>query len=168
MDAPRTRPFPDRDLTVPEALVAFLDFLRLTAVNKLAGLDEDQVRRAPLATSPTMTLLGLVKHLTAVLRQHVDIHIGGSDRPSLFLAGDPSFEFRLDPGDTVAGVLSAFDDEWARSCATLAATDLAAPITVYGQANTAGRLLVDVVQEIARHVGHMDILRELIDGETGE
>src|SRR5262249_47997060 len=102
------------------------------------------------------------------LRQHVVIHIGGSDLPSLFLAGDPSFEFRLEPGDTVATVVAAFDEEWQRARAVLDTTDLDAPITVYGDPNTAGRLLVDVVQEVARHVGHLDLLRELIDGSTGE
>jgi hypothetical protein len=165
---PRDRPFPDRDLTASEALPAFLDFLLLTAVNKVAGLDEEQARRTLLPSSPTMTLLGVLKHLTAVLRQHVLIHIGGSELPSLFRAGDPSFEFRLGPGDTIATVIAAFDDEWHGARAVLDTADLDAAISVYGQPSVAGRLLVDVVQETARHVGHLDLLRELIDGSTGE
>jgi hypothetical protein len=46
--------------------------------------------------------------------------------------------------------------------------DLETSIVAYGEANRAGRLLVDVLQECARHLGHLDIVRELIDGERGE
>jgi hypothetical protein len=165
---PRDRPFPDGGLTTSDALPAFLDFLLLTAVNKVAGLDDERARRAVVPTSPTMTLLGVLAHLTAVLRQHIQIHIGGADLPSLFREGDPSFEFRLGVDDTVDRVVAAFDEEWERSGRTLAGVDLDSFITVYGEPSRAGRLLVDVVQETARHVGHMDLLRELIDGSVGE
>jgi hypothetical protein len=164
----RPRPFPERGTGVPEAIVGFLQFLQTTAINKVAGLTEEQARATPVATSPAMSLLGVVKHLTAVQRQHVQIHIGGSDLPSLWRPDDPDFDFRLEPTDSIASVTTAFDEEWNRSQRTLAKTKLSAGIVTYGNPNTAGRLLVDVLQETARHVGHMDILRELVDGATGE
>ena len=165
---PRSRPFPERSLPIGESIVEFLDFVRLTMVNKLAGLTEAQARTAPVPTSPALSPLGLVKHLTAVFRQHIQIHIGGEDLPSLWRADDHDVEFRIGDDETVASVVAAFDEEWTRSRATLARIDLDSSITAYGNPNTAGRLLVDVLQESARHLGHMDVVRELIDGSKGE
>jgi hypothetical protein len=166
--AARPREFPERGLALFDAVVAFLEFVHTTAVNKLAGLTEEQARCTPLTTSPAMSPLGLLKHLTAVLRQHVQIHIGGQDLPSLWRSDDLDFEFRLGPTDTISAVVAAFDAELERSLATLAGLDPEREITAHGQPNRAGRLLVDVLQECARHLGQLDVLRELIDGGTGE
>lgn len=168
IDEPRHRPFPSAALTTAEAAIAFLDFVRLTAVNKLAGLDEAQARATPLPTSPVVSLLGLMKHLTAVQRQHIQRHIGDADLPVLWDADDHDHEFRLGEGETIDSVVAAFDAEWALSRATLAKADLDATITAYGAPVRAGRLLVDVLQESARHLGHMDVVREMIDGAKGE
>jgi hypothetical protein len=50
----------------------------------------------------------------------------------------------------------------------LARADWTVATEAYGQPVVIGRLVVDVLQETARHVGHLDVLRELIDGTTGE
>ena len=65
-------------------------------------------------------------------------------------------------------MVTAFDIEWERSKVTLSRLDMQSPIKAYGEPNRVGRLLVDVLQESARHLGHLDIVRELIDGSTGE
>ena len=168
MILPRERPWPDRQLDLLGSLVGFLEFIHTTAVNKVAGLTDEQARVTPIATSPAMSLLGLLKHLTAVQRQHIQIHIGGADLPSLWRADDLEHEFRLGPDDTIEHVVELFDAEFERSRRTLDGLDPQRGITAYGQPNHAGRLLTDVLQECARHVGHMDIIRELIDGSTGE
>lgn len=165
---PRTRSWPDREASLRESVVAFLDFVHTTSVNKLAGLTETQARATPLSTSPTMSPLGLIKHLTAVQRQHIQIHIGGQALPSLWRADDRDYEFRVGPEESIRSVIAAFDEEWERSQATLSRLDMEAPIVAYDQPNRVGRLLVDVLQESARHLGHLDIVRELIDGSTGE
>lgn len=164
----RPRHWPDRDLTVAQSVVAFLGFVQTTAVNKLAGLTEEQARATPLATSPVLSPLGLIKHLTAVLRQHVQIHIGELDLPPLWRSADHDYEFRIEPGETIESVVTAFDAECALSRRTIDGMDLDTPIQAYGQPNRAGRLLVDVLQESARHLGHLDTVRELIDGSRGE
>lgn len=164
----RPRSFPERELPLGDSVITFLEFVQTTMVNKVSGLTEEQARTAPIPTSPVLSPLGLVKHLTAVLRQHVQIHIGGSDLPPLWRADDHDFEFRVGPDETIAGVIAAFDDECARTRETLADIDLERPIVSYGRPNRAGRLLVDVLQESARHLGHMDVVRELIDGAKGE
>ena len=165
---PRSREWPDREATLAESAIAFLDFVRVTSINKLAGLTEEQARATPLPSSPAMSPLGLIKHLTAVQRQHIQIHIGGSDLPSLWRADDHDYEFRIGAHETIDSVVAAFDDEWERSRTTLSGVDIEARIVAYGQLNRVGRLLVDVLQESARHLGHLDIVRELIDGATGE
>jgi hypothetical protein len=55
-----------------------------------------------------------------------------------------------------------------RSKTTLASIDPEASVLAYDRPTHIGRVLVDFLQESARHLGHIDILRELIDGETGE
>lgn len=164
----RPRPFPPTDLDLPDAVLAFFDFVQTTMVNKLAGLTEAQAASTPIPTSPRMSPLGLIKHLTAVLRQHVQIHIGGLDLPVLWDSNDHDSEWRLVQDDTIATVIARFDDECALSRQTLAGLDMGTPIIAYGNPNRVGRLLVDVLQECARHLGHMDIVRELIDGTKGE
>lgn len=164
----RERPWPDRAAVLPAAVLGFLEFVHTTAVNKLAGLREEQARATPLPTSPLMSPLGLIKHLTAVQRQHIQVHIGGSRLPPLWSHEDHGFDFRLGPEDTISTVIAAYDEEWLRSQQTLAEVDWSAFVEVYGQQVRVGRLLTDVLQESARHLGHLDILRELIDGTTGE
>ena len=165
---PRPRPFPERSLPLDESIVAFLGFVHDTVANKVAGLTDEQARATPVSTSPVLSPLGLVKHLTAVYRQHIRIHIGGEDLPPLWRADDHDHEFRIADDESIESVIAAFDEEWELSRATLATIDLESSITAYGNPNTAGRLLVDVLQECARHLGHLDIVRELIDGSTGE
>ncbi len=164
----RDRSFPPRDLDLPGSVLAFLTFVQTTTINKVAGLTEEQARTTPIPTSPVMSPLGLVKHMTAVLRQHVQIHIGGLDLPGLWDANDHEFEWRLTAADTIETVIAQFDAECERSHQTLTGLDLESSVVAYGNPNRAGRLLVDVLQESARHLGHLDIVRELIDGTTGE
>jgi hypothetical protein len=164
----RSRDFPERGLTTEASVLGFLAFTRTTLVNKVAGLTEEQARQAPIPTSPMITPLGLIKHATAVLRQHIQIHIGARDLPPLWSASDHDSDFRLKRSDSIEAVIAAFDQEWQRSLETLTGIDLAMPVTTYGRANTVGRVLVDVLQELARHLGHLDITRELIDGAKGE
>ena len=64
--------------------------------------------------------------------------------------------------------MAALDDEWERSRATLDAIDWDAAVQVYGEPVHVRRLVVDVLQECARHLGHLDVVRELVDGAKGE
>jgi uncharacterized damage-inducible protein DinB len=165
---PRPRDWPARSLTLGQSVTGFLDFVNTTALNKIAGLTEAEARQTPISTSPALSPLGLLKHLTAVQRQHIQIHIGGADLPALWDPEDHDAEFRLQVGDTIASVVAAFDAECDLSRQTLTGLDLETRVVAYGEANRAGRLLVDVLQECARHLGHLDVVRELIDGDRGE
>ena len=160
------RPWPDKRATDELRLqVEFLDFLRRTAVAKVAGLDRALAAAAPVPTSPRMTALGVIKHLTAVERYWLSIACAGSALPSLW-AGDPDPSWNLADSDTPDTVLAAYEHEWlnsAEALATVSPDDVAAD----GE-RTVRWILAHVVQETARHVGHLDFLRELADGEVGE
>ncbi|MFD3406294.1 DinB family protein [Kribbella sp. NPDC058693] len=164
----RDRPWPDDDLTLAQSVIGYFEFIHTTAVNKLDGLDEQQARATPLATSPVMNPLGLIKHLTAVQRQHIQRTIGGQDLPSLWRSDDHDYEFRIGPDETVASVVAAYDAEWERSQQTLREVDWSGFIDGYRGPIRVERLLLDVLQESARHLGHLDVIRELIDGARGE
>ncbi|MGW6277151.1 mycothiol transferase [Kribbella sp. NPDC055071] len=164
----RDRPWPADDSTLTESVVGYFQFVHTTAVNKLDGLDEQQARATPLATSPVMNPLGLIKHLTAVQRQHIQRTIGGNDLPSLWRSDDHDYEFRIGEEETIASVIAAYDAEWELTQDTLRHADWAAFIEGYRGPIRVERLVADVLQESARHLGHLDILRELIDGSTGE
>lgn len=164
----RERAWPGDGASLRESVVGYFEFVQVTAVNKLDGLDEEQARAAPLATSPVMNPLGLIKHLTAVQRQHIQRTIGGKDLPSLWRADDHDFEFRMGPEETIASVVAAYDAEWDLSQQTMREVDWSGFVEGYRGPIRVERLLADVLQESARHLGHLDIVRELIDGARGE
>ncbi|HVC70513.1 MAG TPA: DinB family protein [Acidimicrobiales bacterium] len=143
-----------------ETQLAFLGYLRQSVTRKLVGLTEEQARRA-LVPSGT-SLLGLVKHLTEVEIYWIQRRFSGLD---VDLDTDA---FTVTDDDTVAAVVDAYDraaartDEIARTAA-----DPDRPLARGTQGLTLRWVLVHVTEETARHAGHADIVRELIDGATG-
>ncbi|MGW5720124.1 DinB family protein [Amycolatopsis sp. NPDC003865] len=144
----------------------FLQFLRATAVNKLAGLPLSSAAATPFPSSPRLSALGVVKHLTAVERWWLSIEAGGADLPSLW-AGSPDPSWNVTADDTPASVVSAYKAEWARAEKSLRRLGPDDRTRRRGEF-TVRWVVAHVVQETARHVGHLDLLRELADGEVGE
>jgi hypothetical protein len=163
---------PDPNLIADErrALEQWLDYHRLTLQHKCAGLTSEQLKRRAVPPS-TMSLLGLVRHMTEVEQWWFRMHADQQD-----------LTFPYDPDGTGAD----FDD--------IAAADAAEDLEAYRReivacrAATAGKELDEVVpsrgdhpdrtrdirwiylhmiEEYARHNGHADLLREAIDGVTG-
>ncbi|MYW89830.1 DinB family protein [Amycolatopsis rubida] len=144
----------------------FLDFLRATAVQKITGLTREQAAATPLPSSPRTSALGVLKHLTAVERWWLVIEAGGSAEPSLW-PGSPDPSWDLTPEDDVASVVAAYRAERERAASALAG------LTPEDRTRRSGEftvrwVLAHVVQETARHAGHLDALRELADGSVGE
>ncbi|MFC3894615.1 DUF664 domain-containing protein [Lentzea rhizosphaerae] len=160
-----TRTWPTK-LAKDEGVLAweFLDFLRKTAVMKVDGLTRDQAAAAPIATSPKLTALGVLKHLVAVERYWLCIAGAGLDLPSLW-QGDPDPSWDLTEDDTPESLIQAYQAEWVNAEA-LAHRD--PDDTAADDERTVRWILAHVAQETARHVGHLDLLRELADGQTGE
>jgi uncharacterized damage-inducible protein DinB len=144
-----------------ETLVAFLDYLREAVLVKVSGLDDDALRRT-LVPSGT-SLLGLVKHLTAVEIAWSPFAFAGAD------VRVPNGE--LEPDDTTASVIDGYRAAIARSAEILAAgADLDQRCVHAATAPERMSLrwvLVHMVEETGRHAGHADILREQLDGQVG-
>ncbi|MFB4299967.1 DinB family protein [Actinomadura sp. NTSP31] len=143
-----------------EVLAGFLDYLRAAIAAKAEDVPEDQAR-APGVPSGT-NLLGLVRHLTYVER----CWLLGEDVP------DWKATFHPAPGDTAESILAAYRETNAAANERIASWDDLAeagprPVKPGGRAPSRRWTLTHLIEETARHAGHADILRELIDGATG-
>ncbi|MEU4803144.1 DinB family protein [Actinosynnema sp. NPDC023587] len=150
-------------------LTDFLTFLRLTAVSKVDGLGFDEASATPIPTSPVVSSLGVLRHLTAVERWWLSIEVGGVELPSLWGA-DADASWQLHDGDTVESVIAEYRAEWELSTTALAGLgpDDRTRGDHQGNGRTVRWVLAHLVQETGRHVGHLDLLRELADGTKGE
>ncbi|MFE6610418.1 DinB family protein [Amycolatopsis sp. NPDC057786] len=136
-----------------EVLVGFLDYLRAAVMAKAEGVPEDRAR-TPGVPSGT-NLLGLVEHLTQVERHWLLGH----------RVTDWKATFQPGPDDTTASILAAYRETVAEANAEIASWD---DLAATGPRRGSRRwTLTHLIEETARHAGHADILRELIDGATG-
>jgi uncharacterized damage-inducible protein DinB len=151
-----------------ETLEGFLEYHRRVLGGKLRGLSEEDARRRLVPSATTM--LGLVSHAAAVERNWFQHYLGGRPREEITgnaSGDDPSWDVRA--GQTIAGVIAEFD----RACATsrqIAAgftLDQTVPRDQLGEVSLRW-IYVHMIREHARHIGHADILREQIDGVTGD
>ena len=150
---------------VDATLLEFLDLYRSVAVRKVEGLTTEQA--TAVATPTGMTLLGLVKHLAWDERIWFGYHFLGE--PVEPMEADPSFH--VEPTDTIDSVLAAFEADAARSRQIVAAApswdvEVAIAHDSFGVVDLRW-IIVHMIEEIARHTGHMDLLREQTDGRTG-
>lgn len=115
--------------------------------------------------------LGLIQHLGWVERRWLRWGFAAEDVVAYLPAND---EWQVPADVPVGEVLATYRDEVARARSIVAGSAFMDRARTGGrfdtpeQAPTLGRILAHLVQEYARHVGHLDIARELIDGETGE
>jgi len=145
-----------------ETSLAFLGYLRDGVARKLDGLTEDQARRA-LVPSGT-SLLGLVRHLTTVEVYWIQRRFAGLP---ITRSGDGD-GFSLAPEDTIASIRLGYSEAARRSDDIVtAAGDPEQPLALGTHGLTLRWVLAHVTGETARHAGHADILRELLDGSTG-
>lgn len=130
------------------------------------GVDDEAVRR-PFVPSGT-SLLGLVKHLAHVERYWYQRVIAGRDVAVPWMDGDTGADWRFDASETRADVVAFYEAEVAESRGIHAGlTDPDATVDEDGEPVSVRRILIHMVEEVARHCGHADIIRELIDGTTG-
>jgi uncharacterized damage-inducible protein DinB len=150
-----------------ESLKVSLDRHRDVVLWKLNGLDEEQARR-PMTPSGT-SLLGLTKHLAAVEYDWFCNTFGRKTEPLPFDDDDPEADLRVEPDETTAGIVAFYGRARAASDEVIAELDLDSQGTAWHGATVTLRwVLIHMVEETARHAGHMDIVRELIDGATGD
>jgi uncharacterized damage-inducible protein DinB len=168
----RTDPLPAADERT--TLVEFLEFHRETVLQKVAGLTHEQLNRSLLPSGTTMA--GLLKHLAGVEDSWFTDRLLGLGEPEPFASApfdeDPDWEFHSAVNDTREYLVELYEAACERSRSAVAQTpDLGTLMVKPSRDGTHFSLrwiLVHMIEETARHNGHLDLLRELTDGATGE
>jgi uncharacterized damage-inducible protein DinB len=152
-------------------LTTMLAYVRDTVHVKCAGLSDEQARRAPLPGSPLTTISSLVSHLRWVEYYWIRVVLLGEPDQMPVTEEDPDAEMRLGLSVPLDRLLA----EYRASCDQL--TGLVAPLDLGTESRgtlhwreepvTLRWVLMHLIEETARHNGHIDILRELADGQTG-
>jgi Protein of unknown function (DUF664) len=160
---------PDFQLDERETLLTWLKFHRETAIFKLQGLTDEQARQRPIATS-TLNPLGIVNHLAYVEWGWFRNAFAGEPGATIWdESGDDDIEFKTDA--SVADVIAFYREQIALADEIIAGASL----------DDVGKLkrghwpeppslrwcVTHLIEETARHNGHLDLMRELIDGATG-
>ncbi len=153
-----------------DMLIGYLAYERDTLLWKLDGLDDEQLRRPHQPSG--LTLLGIVKHLTDVERSWVRGIVGGEAIRHYSDPDDPQRYWRIEPDDTTAAIITGYRAEGDQSDAIVRERGLDAPVSFirdHAERDMTVRwVVIHLVEETARHVGHADLMRETIDGATGE
>ena len=149
-------------------LTAFLDFQRATLAFKCDGLTEEQLRQQAVPPS-SLSLLGMVRHMAEVERNWFRPVLGGEEMATIF-APDMDWEAAFRDVAT-ADVAEAFRI-WQAECDHARALVAAAPsFDVKGFRHSGWVslrwVMTHMIEEYARHNGHADLIRELVDGNVG-
>jgi uncharacterized damage-inducible protein DinB len=148
-------------------LTGFLDYLRASVHVKAAGLSDEDAHRVVLPSELT-TVAGLVSHLRWVEAYWFRVVLGGEPDDAPYTDEDPDAEFRVQDR-TMTELLDEYAAECARSDAIATARQLDDEAAFRkDQRVNLGWVLIHMIEETGRHAGHLDILREMLDGVTGE
>jgi uncharacterized damage-inducible protein DinB len=171
------RPEPPVAADETATLLGFLEYQRATLAWKCAGLDATGLRATVGASS--MTLGGLLKHMAYVESHWFSQSLHGRERQppwdTVDWKADPDWEWHSAADDTPEQLRALWEDavSGSRSLVTEAQADgglerLARRTWPDGTAPSLRWILVHMIEEYARHNGHADLLRESVDGLTGE
>ncbi|NUR63765.1 MAG: DinB family protein [Catenulispora sp.] len=169
-----TAPVIERAENVPadterETLDRYLDWHRETLLWKCGGLTGEQLAARPLA-STDLSLLGLLRHMALVERWWFRIQLGGDRTLAQIYTteADPDGDFHDGTAESAEADYGVFleEVELARQAVQGRALDELFPGRRYEL--TVRWLYLHMIEEYARHLGHADLLRQAIDGETGE
>ncbi len=146
-------------------LVAWLDYYRASIQHKCAGLTADQLVVRSCEPSP-LSLAGLVRHLTEMERGYAH-RLADRGLPLLYCTDDdPDGDIESVTAAQALADLRTLQDHWTRSREIMATHQLD---DTFGKTGYTLRWVYHyLIKEYARHLGHADLLRERIDGVTGE
>jgi uncharacterized damage-inducible protein DinB len=157
----------ERDL-----LLWFLDEYRRVLARKAEGITDEQARAA--ASPPSdLTLLGLIRHMAKVERVWFRERLGREDVPRLYVGalhptGDPDGDFHAPADATLAEAFESYWREIAAADRIIAATELDTDVDTARGRISLRWILVHMIEEYARHCGHADLVRQAVDGATGD
>lgn len=164
-------PEPGPSADVETRLLDYLDFYRGTVADKVSGLTDAQLResRLPSGWSP----IELVKHLAFMERRWLVWGFLGEQVAEPW-GDDRAGRWYVGTDEDLTALLSRLRETGARTREIVEAAELSDPAALGGRFDEPGAepslvsILLHVLQEYARHTGHLDVGRELIDGRTGE
>jgi uncharacterized damage-inducible protein DinB len=161
----------DEPFTGPERqmLQGWLDWQRQTLLTKCTGLIAEQLKTA--STEPSnLTLLGLVRHMTGVERAWFTVRAAGlHDTPHLYFSDDnPDGDFDDIADADAEANLAAFSHELLASDKVVADLPLEHEFIHHDRPMSLRWVYIHMIEEYARHNGHADLIRERIDGATGD
>ncbi|MEU2063855.1 DinB family protein [Streptomyces sp. NPDC013455] len=151
-------------------LTTFLGYVRATARAKCEELSDEDARKVLLPGSPLTTVSGIVSHLRWVEYYWFRVVFLGEEDEGPWTEEDPDREMRIAADIPLSRLLAEYAEESARYDELVAAHDLdtrARRKRADGGAPDLRWILLHLIEETARHNGHLDILREMTDGRTG-
>jgi hypothetical protein len=155
----------------PATLATALDHAWASVRATCRGVSDTDARRAPLPTSPLMTMSGVVSHLRWVEYDWIQVVYLGEDDRGPWTEDDPDRGFRIGIVTPIDRLLDDYDAQSADHRRLIAARDLnswsARPRRLTDEPVTLRWIVLHLIDEIARRNGHLDILRELADGVRG-
>lgn len=166
-ESPVVRRQPDEAVDERATLVQRLDFLRASAIRKAIGLTNGQAFGYPVPACD-LTVGGVVKHLSCTERWWFTIDFAGVDVPWPWPEDDPHGCFPISAGDTIDAIINEYVAECERSRSSIEGAPLDAIAKGDDMHFNLRYALTHMIEETARHCGHLDLLRESIDGETGQ
>jgi uncharacterized damage-inducible protein DinB len=154
-----------------EILLQQLSYYRATLLAKLDGLSPEQLTTSILPSG--WTPLGLLKHLVFMERRWMQWGFEADQLPDPWGDDDPDSDgWLVTPEDTVFDLTARLAAIASRTEAVVREAELTDRAKLGGRFSsdppTLGWILAHVLQEYARHIGHLDVVRELIDGSLGE
>jgi hypothetical protein len=162
-EPPEDPPAPDTGDVRP-ILQGYLDHHRLTLLRICSGLSAPELALQPLPPS-TLSLLGLVRHMTKVERTWLRIRAASERIAPLFPDTDEDFD-DLD-ADGAEQAIADLPLEWSMADAAVRQVPLDYCFDVRGEEVSLVSAYIHLIEEWARHNGHADLLRQTIDGTTG-
>jgi len=153
-------------------LTQLLKYVRLTVHAKCKGLSQSDAVKTPLPGSPAMSVAGLVSHLRWAEGFWIDVLFLGRPNPFPGSDDDSELQMRLGFDKPLAELLDDYAAQAAHTDEIVAANDwdthAAYPDYDTGRPIALRYIITHLIEETARHNGHLDILRELADGFTGD
>lgn len=149
-----------------ETLLSFLDFYRAVMIRKVEGLDYDGLRMSPVVSGTCLG--GLMKHLADVERSWFQERWAGWPMENVRSEDDPEAEFRVQEDDTAESLIEAYRRHCETSREIVAGSSLDDTVVLPRGEMSLRWLVVHMIEETARHAGHADLIREMIDGSVGD
>lgn len=157
--------YPPRTGDERTILEAYLDWYRDAVVRKTEGLDADALQKRLVPSLTTM--YGIVRHLAYVEKWWFQSVLLGRAVDYPWSDDDEDADFRPVPGETAEEMREFYRQACQESRDAYAGVPLDAHAAGEGRDDQLRRIMVHMIEETARHVGHLDILRELTDGGVG-